>query len=436
MIPENEPTIKREDGTPTLANQCAAKGWGFGFYDFGKGEQEGVTYFNPGCVQRDDGLWLIVRRSENAGTIFGMNKVWAFLLDDEGKTPKKGHLLEWPESQHNQQYEDARAFYHPRLKQTGIGATSFIWHDNGSWTGAHQVFGFFDSEWQCKIKHDPVFGGNTARLEHIPDPKNYEKSWLWFLNNGKLCLLYKAKPWVVAEFGETWEDVEVHHNAKGLTWRFGEIRNGTPPVLVDGLFYSFFHSSLPWKGNYRRYYMGALTFEPEPPYKIVGLTPEPLLAGSQNDIWQLRKPPCVFPCGAILRSGKWLVTLGVNDLKAGWVELEHASLIEHIKPVEKSVTPIMPPTGLSKEEQRKATLRANMAKAREAKALKKLCNAEPAETGTEKPAPKRRKKRRARRIVAAVAAVFMFGTCQTQTNQYLRKDGTYAVKGDSFRERW
>lgn len=436
MIPENEPSIKREDGTATLADQCAGNGWNFGFYDFGKGESPDATYFNPGLVQRDDGLWLIARRSENSGTIFGMNQVWAFMLDETGKIPKMGKLLNWPESLGDQQYEDARAFYHPRLKQTGIGATSFIWYNDGSWTGAHQVFGFFDQNWECKIKHDPVFGGNKARMEHIPDPKDYEKSWLWFLNNGKLHLLYKAKPWIIAEFGETWEDLDMHRDMAGVTWKYGEIRNGTPPVLVDGLFHTFFHSSLPWKGNYRRYYMGAIAFESEPSYRVVSITMEPLLAGSQNDPWQLRKPPCVFPCGAVLRNGTWLISAGVNDLKAAWIEMSHESLLTHMQPLRKSVTPIFPPTGLSKEEQRKAQLRANAAKAREAKALKKLCNVESAETGTAKPARKKRRRAKRRALAAAVVAVFMLGTCGPQTGQlHLRKDGTYAPK-DSFKERW
>lgn len=350
------PDLAIDDSTPKLSEQCAANGWGFGIYNFGKGESGDRAFFNPCIVERPDGLWLLTRVSENTEFIYGFNSIYAFMLDEAGKVPKVGHKLEWNPDNSQEQHEDPRAVYFPRLNQTAVCCTNFVWYGYNSepvWTGALQLVGFFDSEWQCKVKHRPPIHGNPATLQNI-GVKQYEKSWMPFFNQDKLHIFYKADPWTIFEFGETWEDNKPH-NQPGLTWRMGTIRNGTPPVLVGDRFYSFFHSSLPWKSNYRRYYMGAMCFESSPPYKAVGITTEPLLAGSQNDIWGQGKPPCIFPCGAVLRGSKWLISAGQNDLKAIWIEIEHEDLLKRLTAIGKSVTPIFPTTGLSEAEVRRET---------------------------------------------------------------------------------
>ncbi len=397
-LPADEPDIPLEDGTPTLAQQCETNGWEFGFYDFGKGDDGTREFFNPGLVERPDGIWLLARVSQNHDQyLWGVNSVYAFQLDETGKIPKVGHKLIWPDSQHNEQHEDARAVYFPKLDQTAVCCTNFIWYDhftNPPWTGALQVLGFFDAQWECKIKHRPPIGGNPTELRNI-DRKNYEKSWMPFFVNDRLHIFYSCAPWRIFSFGNSWEEHE-SHKAEPLTWAHGVIRNGTPPVLVDGEFISFFHSSLPWRGNYRRYMAGAVAFEAKPPFKPLRITPSPLLSGSQNDVWTQRKPPCVFPCGAILRNGTWLVSAGVNDLKSCWIEMSHESLLSRLEPITKTVTPIFPPTGLSKDEQRKQDLRARAAKARQVLAEKRARG-----EITFKPRKKLRRKRKKRLLKAA-----------------------------------
>ncbi len=168
-------------------------------------------------------------------------------------------------------------------------------------------------------------------------------------------ILYKSRPWVIFRFGQTWAENESFFDNEGVSWKWGDIRGGTPPVLVDGLYWTFHHSSLPWKASYRRYYAGAIAFESKPPFKPVLITKDPILAGSQNDVWEQRKPVCVFPCGAVHRNGKWLVTMGVNDLKAAWAEIPHADLVKLMSPIHeinRNNMSIFPVTGLSEKEQR------------------------------------------------------------------------------------
>lgn len=368
-IPENEPAIPREDCTPTLADQCAEKGWQFGFYNFGKGESRERTFFNPGLIERPDGLWLLARVSEIINPTFGQNSVFAFELDETGTMPKRGVKLKFTDADAEEHHEDARAAYFPQMNQTAVCCTNFKWYgrDSPSWSGAMQVLGFFDADWNCKIKHRPGIGGNPASFQNITKER-YEKSWMPFFAGGKLNIFYSARPWRIYSFGRTWNDFAQHEDKSGVAWPYGTIRNGTPPIKVGDELVSFFHSSLPWKGSYRRYYMGAVAFESEPPFKPLRFTPEPLLAGSQNDPWALRKPPCVFPCGCVVMGKDYFVTIGVNDLKSAWVRIPIASLAEYLKPIADSAggDAIFAMNGLSPTEERKQSQRLAAQRAREA----------------------------------------------------------------------
>jgi predicted GH43/DUF377 family glycosyl hydrolase len=74
--------------------------------------------------------------------------------------------------------------------------------------------------------------------------------------------------------------------------------------------------------------MGAFAFEAKPPFAVTRITPEPLLAGSEDDLRTLGGPLCVFPCASVLRGDSFLVTLGVNDQSCAWIEIPVADLIE------------------------------------------------------------------------------------------------------------
>jgi hypothetical protein len=157
-------------------------------------------------------------------------------------------------------------------------------------------------------------------------------------------------------------------STKALNGPFGDLRGGTAPVKVGDYYFTFPHSSLPWKGRYRRYYAGCIAFDATPPFQPRLVTPEPILRGSQNDPWEQKKPVVIFPCGAIYRDGKWLISAGVNDLKSAWIEIDHESLLARMQPIDEVTPPIFSQNGLSATETRRERLRANLVKARAAKA--------------------------------------------------------------------
>lgn len=342
---EEHVDIPLDDTTPPIIAQATARGWQAGFFNFGKAENKGFEFFNPGIVRRPDGRWLIVRSSELVqGMPYGKNRIWACkLLDDNVSIG--GPTLRFKDSANDEQFEDPRAVYWNG--QTWIACVNFTWFPNGSWTGAHIMLGVFkdqsdgvnitEESWAPIARRDPPVGTNMAQKGHTQGKHN--KNCLFWFHEDKLHCLYKSDPWEVVEFGSKWEE-QTHHNSEGVKWKYGVVRGGTPPILVGDKYFTFFHSSLPWRGRFRRYYMGALAFEAKAPFQPVLWTHEPLLVGSQNDHWGQRKPLVVFPCGALFENDKWFVTLGVNDLKSAWIEIPHEDLLKTLNPL-----PVLP--GLS-----------------------------------------------------------------------------------------
>lgn len=328
---EEEDLVEVGDDTPNLQEQARLKGWRSAIFDFGKANSGDVDHFNPGLVRRPDGLWLLVRRSEIvAGMPYGRNGIWACKLEEPALKPLGGPLLVFPDSKSDEQFEDPRAVYWNN--QVWVGVVNFTWFADMSWTGAHQMLGIFrdDAEWTPIARRDPPVETNKGSAGFTDG--HHQKNWTWFFLDGKLHLLYHSDPWKVIEFGSHWDE-QTHHGGEGVRWKYGQVRGGTPPIKVGDLFYTFFHSSMPWRGRYRRYYAGCLAFEAKPPFKPVLWTQEPLLIGSQNNKWHQHKPLVVFPCGAIYENNRWLVTYGSNDLEAGWVEIPHEDIVKLLQPI-------------------------------------------------------------------------------------------------------
>ena len=114
-----------------------------------------------------------------------------------------------------------------------------------------------------------------------------------------------------------------------------------PPVSVAGLRWTFFHSykqqSVPTR---RRYYVGAMAFEPDPPFRVVMYTPVPILTGTRVET--AAHPGSlvvVFPVGAKFNriQQTWMVTSGINDSVCGYHLIPHADLVALCRPVSDQV---------------------------------------------------------------------------------------------------
>ncbi len=305
-----------------------------GFYDFGKAAFATCDYFNPSLVTIKAEDWLIVRRAIwMPGQKMGQNSLFAFALN--GKTPSHGHRIKCKGSP-SEHFEDPRAIVHG--ERMLIGSTSFfiMGPKNSRWTGAHQILQEVNFDWQATKRYDPVYGKNG------PSPftnTGHEKNWTWFIHGGELHMEYQANPHIVCRLTS---DAAVEQSyicpALKLPWNYGEIRGGTPPVMVDGEYWTFFHSSLQIPNHKKRqYHMGAYAFKPEPPFEITRITPEPILSGSPADGGWPDKPPCVFPGGSKIVDGIWTVVGGCNDIRCFYMDILHEEVLSLTVPVKKSI---------------------------------------------------------------------------------------------------
>jgi hypothetical protein len=138
---------------------------------------------------------------------------------------------------------------------------------------------------------------------------------------------------------------QVTWDASRYARRYGELRGGTPPILHQGVFYTFFHSTYPiqlWRSlssrlcGYpvpRRTYVGGFYgFRATPPFAPLIYTPSPVLR-PPSLAWRHRKrldpgvARFVYPGGAVLRGGRWMVASGVQQEYCCVDSFAHADLL-------------------------------------------------------------------------------------------------------------
>lgn len=284
-------------------------------------------YFNPSLAEVGGRTILFARRSYipvDHKTAF--NEIAIFDISGGNVMPLQ---IFQPISQFKGEHlEDPRVFsYNGKL---WMSCCNFVWGSHGQSTYTHQVLFELDQQFHCLRRFDIPYIGNGNSLAANT---RSEKNWLWFFHEGEPCLIYACQPqlmtWFSAGFkerkGESLSTVE-------YGWPFGEIRGGPPPVRIGDEYWSFFHSSQhDPEIMQRRYHMGVYAFSARHPHKPTRISTAPILSGSHQDRFKKRGPAVVFPCGALLRNGKWTVSLGVNDLDCAIIEIPHEELIPTTK---------------------------------------------------------------------------------------------------------
>jgi len=170
--------------------------------------------------------------------------------------------------------------------------------------------------WKVAEVFRPKYGNNLKPAS----PGTMEKNWPFFESHGKLWAIYSASPHVLIQLvGDEVVDVK---KTVGVSWPWGPIRGGTPPIkMPDGKWITFFHSSTGEStGTWRRYWMGAYLFNDN--FEVVAVSSQPIAGGSEADdhghdprervSW---KPFVVFPGGAVYDGKRFKIAVGVNDWK-------------------------------------------------------------------------------------------------------------------------
>jgi predicted GH43/DUF377 family glycosyl hydrolase len=109
------------------------------------------------------------------------------------------------------------------------------------------------------------------------------------------------------------------------------LRGGTPPVLVDGEFWTWFHAVWihPDKRS-RVYSAGVVRFEGKQPYTPNGVSLFPLIFPDLMDQGWVKHGRIVFPCGALFdhRRREWQVSYGRNDTETCIDFIPHNKVID------------------------------------------------------------------------------------------------------------
>jgi predicted GH43/DUF377 family glycosyl hydrolase len=155
-----------------------------------------------------------------------------------------------------------------------------------------------------------------------------EKNWSPFEYDGERLAVYQTGPRheIVRLSGNKAE--RVAGEVVGLPWSGGVMRGGAPPVRVGDRFYHWFHGRV-GSPKAPTYNVGLSVFEARPPFKVVAMTPSPVMWGDPND-----RDGCYaavrFPCGAALHNGNWEVSMGWNDRKIKVAVWDAAAVDRHL----------------------------------------------------------------------------------------------------------
>lgn len=164
------------------------------------------------------------------------------------------------------------------------------------------------------------------------DGRRWEKNWSFFdAAGGDLHAVYLTHPRHVVLRIDGDRAERVADEPFPVEWPGGEIRGGAAPVRVGNEWWSFAHDRVERYGR-QVYRMLLYAFSAEPPFRPLRYLPEPLKwadpstnPGNYADV--------VFPCGALLDGGSWLVSCGAHDRFTEVYAFDHADLDRRLVPV-------------------------------------------------------------------------------------------------------
>jgi predicted GH43/DUF377 family glycosyl hydrolase len=286
----------------------------------------GDHYFNAGLVEIKPWLTMIYRREQNDTSESDICACW--LDDDYQPILKSNRKLDIPMIYEHENFEDPRVILYD--KKFLISFCS--WQRGGQYMLARQRLVLVDRKLNYLKDIDLNYGTNK---------RSVEKNWSYFLDKrGQLMMLYRIAPTEVVLINP---DSPVQERVARWEWKpiwkWGEIRGGTPPILVGDEYYVFYHSRYGDEktGTPIRYVVGCFTFDAVT-FKPKRYTPSPMLRASEKDERCHWKPLTVFPVGAVFRgetlndqstwdtAGKWVISMGINDVFCAIWEINHEQL--------------------------------------------------------------------------------------------------------------
>ena len=140
----------------------------------------------------------------------------------------------------------------------------------------------------------------------------WEKNWQFFSRQGQLFCVYCPKPHRVNRVHLTHSHTflgfgcEATNNDRANLPQYA--RGGAPPVLLNGEWYHWYHTTQPYTGRWK-YCVGLYTFEDAPPFNIKRTIPQlvfqPTIGPEYKDT--------LMVMGAVAWKDSWILTIGLDD---------------------------------------------------------------------------------------------------------------------------
>jgi predicted GH43/DUF377 family glycosyl hydrolase len=185
------------------------------------------------------------------------------------------------------------------------------------------------------------FTKNATKLLFPFTQELREKNWVPFIYDQKLFLAYTINPHhILCPKLETGECETVFRSSFPAHWHWGELRGGTPALIVNDQYLAFFHSCMDMRSYHSRgkeklhYFIGAYTFSTQPPFEITHISSEPITGKhfyEGKDYKPYWKPvQVVFPCGFIFDDQYIWLTYGRQDHEIWVAKLDKKGLLQSL----------------------------------------------------------------------------------------------------------
>lgn len=171
----------------------------------------------------------------------------------------------------------------------------------------------------------------------------YEKNWVPFAYDDQLLLGYSIIPHKIFHpLLETNSCETLFSTKKPFKWDWGVPRGGTQAMPDGDHYIAFFHSwaDVPTvQSNGKKithYVMGAYTFESKPPFSLIAVSPEPIVAKDfyEPPYYKTWKPlRCVFPSGLVISEDYLWVAYGRQDHEIWIAKIDKKELLKSLVPV-------------------------------------------------------------------------------------------------------
>lgn len=196
----------------------------------------------------------------------------------------------------------------------------------------------------CDVIYSHFLNVPTTRSEQFD---GREKNWVPIVSQNQLYILYSDTPRTFIHCKDDLTHLSLGKYDRSnflVTWSYGDIRGGCPPIEYDAnSLIWFFHSaknvhySMPTMGV-RTYFIGAYVTSKVYPFEIKHITVFPIFFGQLSPIRKglSYQSNVVFPCGAINDNDDFIISMGINDYCIGHLKVFRKDII--LKSFEKKYT--------------------------------------------------------------------------------------------------